>query len=265
MILVIPCQFFCKISQRLVEELTWNLLHTSMSPSGSIHPISVSAYPEQGHPGQVTSSSWGWHIKIIVVWENRDSGRLCYEQTVLLLPLCINCINFSPHFLSSTVKIICIKAGTEESRQNVSQVMEQVMLLYIEEVCSNFHPKIESLTLLLEWKTDRQTETLCLTGYMYNFRAKKVKVYEEYLQNVIQQEFWRDDQCVAEISTKVSMLQLHLLDAICPRWLTVIHTYIHTLMVVAAMQGADQHIRSSLGFSILPKDGSTCRSGESNR
>ena len=29
-------------------------------------------------------------------------------------------------------------------------------------------------------------------------------------------------------------------------------------MVVAAMQGADQHIRSSLGFSILPKDTSTC-------
>ena len=29
-------------------------------------------------------------------------------------------------------------------------------------------------------------------------------------------------------------------------------TYIHTLMAVAAMQGADQHIRSSLG--ILPKD-----------
>ena len=25
-------------------------------------------------------------------------------------------------------------------------------------------------------------------------------------------------------------------------------------MVVAAMQGPDQHIRSSLGFSILPKD-----------
>ena len=36
----------------------------------------------------------------------------------------------------------------------------------------------------------------------------------------------------------------------CPKQLTVIHT----LMAVAAMQGADQHIRSSLGFSILPKD-----------
>ena len=40
--------------------------------------------------------------------------------------------------------------------------------------------------------------------------------------------------------------------------------YIHTLMVVAAMQGANQHIRSSLGFSILLKDTSTCRPGESN-
>ena len=39
--------------------------------------------------------------------------------------------------------------------------------------------------------------------------------------------------------------------------LTVIHTYIHTLMSVAAMQSADQHIRSSLGFSILLKDTST--------
>ena len=29
---------------------------------------------------------------------------------------------------------------------------------------------------------------------------------------------------------------------------------IHTLMVAAAMQSADLHIRSSLGFSILPKD-----------
>ena len=44
-----------------------------------------------------------------------------------------------------------------------------------------------------------------------------------------------------------------------------IHTYIHTLMAVAAMQGDDQHIRSSLGFSILPKDTLTCRPGESNQ
>ena len=31
------------------------------------------------------------------------------------------------------------------------------------------------------------------------------------------------------------------------------------------MQGADQHIRSSLGFSILPKDSSTWTQGESNQ
>ena len=36
-------------------------------------------------------------------------------------------------------------------------------------------------------------------------------------------------------------------------------------MAVAAMQGTNQHIRSSLGFSILPKDTSTCRQGESNQ
>ena len=36
-------------------------------------------------------------------------------------------------------------------------------------------------------------------------------------------------------------------------------------MAVAAIQGADQHIRRSLGFSILLKDTSTCRLGESNR
>ena len=36
----------------------------------------------------------------------------------------------------------------------------------------------------------------------------------------------------------------------CPKPLTAIHAYIHTLMVVAA----NQHIRSSLRFSILPKD-----------
>ena len=51
----------------------------------------------------------------------------------------------------------------------------------------------------------------------------------------------------------------------CPKQLTVIHTYIYTLMAVAAVQGADQHIRSSLGFSVLPKDTSTCRPGESSQ
>ena len=43
------------------------------------------------------------------------------------------------------------------------------------------------------------------------------------------------------------------------------HTHIHTLMAVAAMQGADLHIRSSWGFSILPKATLTCRPGESNQ
>ena len=32
----------------------------------------------------------------------------------------------------------------------------------------------------------------------------------------------------------------------CPKWLAVIHTHFHTLMVLAAMQGADQHIRGSV-------------------
>ena len=36
-------------------------------------------------------------------------------------------------------------------------------------------------------------------------------------------------------------------------------------MVVDVMQGADQHIRRSLGFSILPKYMLTCRPGESNQ
>ena len=31
------------------------------------------------------------------------------------------------------------------------------------------------------------------------------------------------------------------------------------------MQAADQHTRTSLGFSILPKDTLTCRPGESNQ
>ena len=34
---------------------------------------------------------------------------------------------------------------------------------------------------------------------------------------------------------------------------------------MAAMRGADQPIRSSLGFRILPEDTSTCRAGESNQ
>ena len=47
---------------------------------------------------------------------------------------------------------------------------------------------------------------------------------------------------------------------------TYSNSCIHTLMaVMAAMQGADKHIKSSLGFSILPKDTSTCRLGELNQ
>ena len=51
----------------------------------------------------------------------------------------------------------------------------------------------------------------------------------------------------------------------CPKRLTVIHTYIHTLLAVAAMQDTDHHIRSSWGFNILSEDTLTCRSGESNQ
>ena len=35
--------------------------------------------------------------------------------------------------------------------------------------------------------------------------------------------------------------------------------------MAVAMQGADQHIRGNLGFSILPKDTSTCIPGELNQ
>ena len=52
------------------------------------------------------------------------------------------------------------------------------------------------------------------------------------------------------------LLRLHLhfrafSRGFCPKRLTVIHTDIHTLMAVAAMQGVDQHIRSSLGDQYL--------------
>ena len=36
-------------------------------------------------------------------------------------------------------------------------------------------------------------------------------------------------------------------------------------MPVTAIQGADQHMRSRLGFSIMPKDTSKCRPGQSNQ
>ena len=67
-----------------------------------------------------------------------------------------------------------------------------------------------------------------------------------------------------------SCLHLHFrafIRVFCPKRLTVTHTYIHTLMAVAAMQGADQHVRSSLGLSILGKNTWTCRPrpGESNQ
>ena len=44
---------------------------------------------------------------------------------------------------------------------------------------------------------------------------------------------------------------------ICPKWLTVIHTYIHRLMVTSTSGAV-------LGFNILPKDILTSRPGESN-
>ena len=50
-----------------------------------------------------------------------------------------------------------------------------------------------------------------------------------------------------------------------PKQLIVSQTHIHTLMAVAAMQGADQHIRNSLGLSILSRDTSNCRPGELNQ
>ena len=56
----------------------------------------------------------------------------------------------------------------------------------------------------------------------------------------------------------------HLLDAF-PKQRTGIHTYIHTLVAMGAVRGAGQHIRSSLRFSILPKDTWTCRPGESKQ
>ena len=52
---------------------------------------------------------------------------------------------------------------------------------------------------------------------------------------------------------------------LCTKPLTINHTYISTLMAVAAMQGANQHIRSNLGFSILPNDTITCRPRDLNQ
>ena len=47
---------------------------------------------------------------------------------------------------------------------------------------------------------------------------------------------------------------------------TYSNSNIHTLMAVADMHGAVQLIRSSSGFSILPKDtAGHCRPGESNQ
>ena len=44
---------------------------------------------------------------------------------------------------------------------------------------------------------------------------------------------------------------------------TYSNSHIHILHT--AMQGADQHIRSILGFSVLPKDTLTRRPGELNQ
>ena len=44
-----------------------------------------------------------------------------------------------------------------------------------------------------------------------------------------------------------------------------LYIHIHKLMELADMQRADQHIRSSLGFSILPKDTLTHWPGDWNQ
>ena len=58
-----------------------------------------------------------------------------------------------------------------------------------------------------------------------------------------------------EYSTNISsiFINMHQMSQISITW------KVHTVMVVAAMQGADQHI--SFGFNFLPKDTSTWRPG----
>ena len=46
---------------------------------------------------------------------------------------------------------------------------------------------------------------------------------------------------------------------------TYSNSYTDTLMAAAVMHGADQHIRSSLRFSIFPNVTLACRPGESNQ
>lgn len=57
----------------------------------------------------------------------------------------------------------------------------------------------------------------------------------------------------------------HLEGAFVQSDLQLIHIYIHSLMAVDLTQGADQKIKSSLGFNIKPKDTLTCRTGELNQ
>ena len=95
----------------------------------------------------------------------------------------------------------------------------------------------------------------------------------QYFTSSCRFNWWKHDyQCGPVGAGQHALLQLNfpslplvtieaLMSWICPSWLTVIHT----LMALGAMQGADQHIRSTLWFSILPKDTSTCRAGESNQ
>ena len=73
---------------------------------------------------------------------------------------------------------------------------------------------------------------------------------------------------ISNLSTGLHYLHLHFRAfsrRFCPKRLTVIYTYIDTMMAVAVKLDADQYIRSSLGFSFLPKDTLKCRPEDSNQ
>ena len=106
------------------------------------------------------------------------------------------------------------------------------------------------LNILCLKKLNKQTNIhdfhTCLTCHLY-----LVDPAPFVAQNNVSGEVW--DMLNIEIPNLSFFLQIYIYQTLLSKAVTEIHTYIHTLMAVAAMQGAGQHIRSSVGFRNWPR------------
>ena len=116
------------------------------------------------------------------------------------------------------------------------------------------------LSILISWLSHKLQLFLTVTKVL--FRDERLHHYlylfscQHYLRH---SPVW---ECVERTWTEVGEIDQKVLFKPLYKTDTNSYWYIHSY---TAMQGANQHIRSSLGFSILPKDELTCRSRELNQ